>query len=116
MFVHETALERAGIDPEDLTTGARVTFEVDEDDGRGPRAAMIELVPDDGRRDCRGEVDKWFPERGFGFIRRDNGERVFLRRDDAPGDIEPGDRVRFDIRVPEDRTRHHLRAVRVVRD
>lgn len=45
---------------------------------------------------------KWFmPEKGYGFIRRDNGEDVFVHYSEIVGDgfrqLEQGQRVRFDI-------------------
>lgn len=53
-----------------------------------------------------GKVKKWFGDRGFGFIERDDGQPdVFVHLSQFPdGAPNIGDRVRFDIDTQSDRS------------
>ncbi len=75
--------------------------------GRGPRGArpggspQRQAVPLEGAQHSQGEV-KWFNEsKGFGFIRDDGGEEVFVHFSAILGDgfktLVQGDRVEFDV-------------------
>ncbi len=96
VFVHLSALESAGINPADFTTGARVEFEIDESE-RGTCAGMLQLLPDDDERQFVGTIDKWFADRGYGFVQRDDGEVAFVHRRDTPFEPTVGERVAFDL-------------------
>jgi CxxC-x17-CxxC domain-containing protein len=68
---------------------------------RGGRGAPARPVAVEGGQHGRGEV-KWFNEtKGFGFIREDGGEEVFVHFSAILGDgfrsLTQGDRVEFDV-------------------
>jgi CspA family cold shock protein len=76
----------------------------------------IRLVSGGWILDMDGKVTWFNPQKGFGFIQRSDGVRVFFRSSDleAPsGDVRKGDRVEFEAEeahlVPRARRVTHIR-------
>merc|ERR1712130_590778 len=82
----------------DLHDGDAVEFEVGIVGGKR-NALNVTMDPDVSRERVHGVVVKWQNERGFGFIKRDDGSPdVFVHRNDllrGLDSLEDGDRVEF---------------------
>jgi CxxC-x17-CxxC domain-containing protein len=83
---------------------------------RPGRSAPTQPVIVDGAQHSQGEV-KWFNEsKGFGFIRDDSGEEVFVHFSAILGDgfktLAQGDRVEFDV-VPGPKGKQAANVVRI---
>ncbi len=57
----------------------------------------------------RGKLDKWFDDKGYGFIRADDGKRLFVHNWDIYGTETIRERQRMEFKVKE--TEKGLRAV-----
>merc|ERR1719235_1252754 len=70
-----------------------------------------------GREGLTGKVIK-FDDRGFGFIQPDDGgEDVFVHSSALPGgrgDLQPGDRVEFDIQYDDRRNKDRAQNVKMI--
>jgi cold shock CspA family protein len=96
VFVHQTALRMDGV--RYLAPGERVVFEAEPappgQDGADRRRATAVAEPP-GR--TAGTVVEFDPDRGYGFIEADDGERLFVHHNDVLGvgvhRLEPGERV-----------------------
>jgi len=84
--------------------------------GRAPRVPPGAPAPATGAPRVRGEV-KWFNQgKGFGFIKLDRGEEVFVHfsaiREDGLKSLQQGERVEFDV-VPGTRGNQAANVVRI---
>merc|ERR1711920_337975 len=88
-----------------MATGSRGSLE----------ARNVRVDPNASRERVKGEFVDWNDQKGFGFIKIDDGEEIFVHCQDVrDGDtLRRGDRVEFQVNVEPKSKR--TRAVRVVK-